>query len=105
MRLVLLSSWTWFAPITVPTGPDGAGGPPPSSSTSYGTTSVLVGLERGVVHALRLERARLVEPNLQGDVVLVGGSGSHVNELVPDLRFRVEVAATADEVGVRVELD
>src|SRR3954469_16883474 len=30
-----------FAPITAPRGPDGAGGPPPSSSTSYGTTSAL----------------------------------------------------------------
>ena len=33
-----------FAPITVPSGPDEAGGPPSSSSTGYGTTSVL-GLE------------------------------------------------------------
>ena len=39
MRLVLLSSRTWLAPVTVPAGPDEAGGPPPSSSTSYGTTS------------------------------------------------------------------
>ncbi len=28
-----------FALATVPAGPDEAGGPPPSSSTSYGTTS------------------------------------------------------------------
>src|SRR4051794_39921172 len=28
-----------FAPITVPSGPDEAGGPPSSSSTDYGTTS------------------------------------------------------------------
>jgi hypothetical protein len=29
MRLVLVSSWTWLAPVTVPSGPDEAGGPPP----------------------------------------------------------------------------
>src|SRR4051794_26701453 len=39
MRLVLLSSMDDFALATVPTGPDEAGGPPPSSSTDYGTTS------------------------------------------------------------------
>src|SRR4051794_26426942 len=30
---------TWFAPVTLPTGADEARGPPPSSSTSYGTSS------------------------------------------------------------------
>src|SRR4051812_27583739 len=43
MRLVLLSSMDDFALATVATGPDEAGGPPPSSSTDYGTTSVDLG--------------------------------------------------------------
>src|SRR3954469_17416965 len=39
MRLVLLSSSGLQAPRTLATRADEAGGPPPSSSTSYGTTS------------------------------------------------------------------
>ena len=36
---VLLVSMDLFALATVPAGPDEAGGPPPTSSTNYGTTS------------------------------------------------------------------
>src|SRR3954454_2639710 len=49
MRLVLLSSSGLQAPRTLATRADEAGGPPPSSSTSYGTTSDVALDRRDVV--------------------------------------------------------
>src|SRR4051794_36737315 len=71
-----------FAPITVPSGPDGAGGPPSSSSTSYGTTSVLPALDvaAGAAHGLdhRLARVRGGKRALEPATDLQTGHGQRL---------------------------
>jgi hypothetical protein len=56
-------------------------------------------------HPLRFKRARLVEPDLQADIVLVRDARGHVHDLVPSLLLHEEVTEAHDEKRVRADVD